>query len=193
MAAPTCPRRIRFAHSAARRLERAAAARRQGRRATCRPDHAHAALHGGSGAIHPREKGGAVLPLFAHTFPHVPMFASAAFKGQSRAGIYGDAVEETRLERGPAARRVEERRHRGAYARLLHQRQRPVADHGRPGRQRGPAAGRQRQHVGGRHARAWHRLDARPHPAGGDLRTGARDGPVPHGAGLGRRARCPAE
>jgi arylsulfatase A len=30
----------------------------------------------------------------AHTFPHVPMFASAAFKGKSRAGIYGDAVEE---------------------------------------------------------------------------------------------------
>ncbi|HTN77275.1 MAG TPA: sulfatase [Pirellulaceae bacterium] len=31
---------------------------------------------------------------FAHTFPHVPMFASPEFKGQSRAGIYGDAVEE---------------------------------------------------------------------------------------------------
>lgn len=31
---------------------------------------------------------------FAHTFPHVPLFASAEFKGKSRAGIYGDAVEE---------------------------------------------------------------------------------------------------
>ncbi len=31
---------------------------------------------------------------FAHTFPHVPMFASPAFQGKSRAGIYGDAVEE---------------------------------------------------------------------------------------------------
>lgn len=30
----------------------------------------------------------------AHTFPHTPMFASPAFKGKSRAGIYGDAVEE---------------------------------------------------------------------------------------------------
>ncbi len=30
----------------------------------------------------------------AHTFPHVPMFASPAFQGTSRAGIYGDAVEE---------------------------------------------------------------------------------------------------
>ncbi len=31
---------------------------------------------------------------FAHTFPHVPVFASPEFKGQSRRGIYGDAVEE---------------------------------------------------------------------------------------------------
>jgi len=30
----------------------------------------------------------------AHTFPHVPMFASPDFKGKSRGGIYGDAVEE---------------------------------------------------------------------------------------------------
>lgn len=30
----------------------------------------------------------------AHTFPHVPLFASADFKGKSKAGIYGDAVEE---------------------------------------------------------------------------------------------------
>ncbi|ODA34209.1 sulfatase family protein [Planctopirus hydrillae] len=29
-----------------------------------------------------------------HTFPHVPLFASQDFKGKSRAGIYGDAVEE---------------------------------------------------------------------------------------------------
>jgi arylsulfatase A-like enzyme len=34
------------------------------------------------------------LLYLAHTFPHVPMFASSAFKGKSRAGIYGDAVEE---------------------------------------------------------------------------------------------------
>ena len=31
---------------------------------------------------------------FAHSFPHVPLFASPAFKGRSRAGIYGDSVEE---------------------------------------------------------------------------------------------------
>ncbi|MEX2382017.1 MAG: sulfatase [Opitutales bacterium] len=31
---------------------------------------------------------------FAHTFPHIPMFASPDFKGKSRAGIYGDSVEE---------------------------------------------------------------------------------------------------
>lgn len=31
---------------------------------------------------------------FAHTFPHTPLFASPDFKGRSRRGIYGDAVEE---------------------------------------------------------------------------------------------------
>jgi len=31
---------------------------------------------------------------FAHTFPHVPLFASPAFKGKSRRGIYGDTIEE---------------------------------------------------------------------------------------------------
>jgi arylsulfatase A len=30
----------------------------------------------------------------AHSFPHVPLFASENFKGKSRAGIYGDTVEE---------------------------------------------------------------------------------------------------
>lgn len=31
---------------------------------------------------------------FAHSFPHVPLFASPQFKGKSRRGIYGDTVEE---------------------------------------------------------------------------------------------------
>ncbi len=34
------------------------------------------------------------LLYFAHTFPHVPLFASSEFKGKSRSGIFGDAVEE---------------------------------------------------------------------------------------------------
>jgi len=40
------------------------------------------------------KKGGPFFLYFAHTFPHVPLFASSAFKGKSRAGIFGDAVEE---------------------------------------------------------------------------------------------------
>ena len=40
------------------------------------------------------QKEGSFFLYFAHTFPHVPMFASPAFQGRSRAGIYGDAVEE---------------------------------------------------------------------------------------------------
>ncbi len=31
---------------------------------------------------------------FPHTFPHVPLFASESFRGKSKAGIYGDVVEE---------------------------------------------------------------------------------------------------
>ena len=31
---------------------------------------------------------------FAHTFPHVPLFASGRFKGKSPRGLYGDVVEE---------------------------------------------------------------------------------------------------
>jgi len=40
------------------------------------------------------QKGQPFFLYFAHTFPHVPMFASPEFKGKSRACIYGDAVEE---------------------------------------------------------------------------------------------------
>jgi arylsulfatase A-like enzyme len=40
------------------------------------------------------KKEGPFFLYFAHTFPHVPLFASPAFKDKSRAGIYGDAVEE---------------------------------------------------------------------------------------------------
>lgn len=39
-------------------------------------------------------KDGPFFLYFAHTFPHVPLFASPDFKGRSRAGIYGDTVEE---------------------------------------------------------------------------------------------------
>ncbi len=40
------------------------------------------------------QKGKPFFLYLAHTFPHVPMFASPAFQGTSRAGSYGDAVEE---------------------------------------------------------------------------------------------------
>ena len=39
---------------------------------------------------------------FAHTFPHVPLFASPAFKGKSRGGIFGDSVDETASSHPPA-------------------------------------------------------------------------------------------
>jgi arylsulfatase A len=43
--------------------------------------------------IHEHKKGPFFL-YFAHTFPHVPLIASGKFRGVSRRGLYGDAVEE---------------------------------------------------------------------------------------------------
>ena len=41
------------------------------------------------------ESGDAPFFLYlAHTFPHIPLFASEAFNGKSDAGLYGDTVEE---------------------------------------------------------------------------------------------------
>lgn len=39
-------------------------------------------------------KDGPFFLYMAHSFPHVPLFASPQFKGKSRAGIFGDTVEE---------------------------------------------------------------------------------------------------
>jgi len=41
-----------------------------------------------------RAKGGPFFLYLAHTAPHQPLYASARFKNKSRAGIYGDTVEE---------------------------------------------------------------------------------------------------
>ena len=39
-------------------------------------------------------RAGPFFLYLAHTFPHVPLFASDKFKGRSRRGLYGDVVEE---------------------------------------------------------------------------------------------------
>jgi arylsulfatase A-like enzyme len=39
-------------------------------------------------------KGSPFFLYLAHTFPHVPLFASGKFGGKSRRGLYGDVVEE---------------------------------------------------------------------------------------------------
>jgi arylsulfatase A len=41
-----------------------------------------------------QHKQGPFFLYFAHTFPHVPLFASERFRGTSRRGLYGDAVQE---------------------------------------------------------------------------------------------------
>lgn len=41
-----------------------------------------------------RSKNSPFFLFFAHTFPHIPLAASAAFKGKSNLGLYADCVEE---------------------------------------------------------------------------------------------------
>jgi len=41
-----------------------------------------------------RNKNKPFFLYFAHTFPHIPLFASEKFKGKSLRGLYGDVVEE---------------------------------------------------------------------------------------------------
>ncbi|HXX93750.1 MAG TPA: sulfatase [Planctomycetota bacterium] len=44
----------------------------------------------------------------AHTFPHVPLFASPGFKGRSPRGLYGDVVEELDWSTGEVLRALRE-------------------------------------------------------------------------------------
>jgi len=41
-----------------------------------------------------RSRHGPFFLYLAHTFPHIPLHASDRFRGKSRAGLYGDAIEE---------------------------------------------------------------------------------------------------
>jgi arylsulfatase A-like enzyme len=45
---------------------------------------------------------------FPHTFPHVPLYASARFRGKSKRGLYGDAVEELDWSVGEVMRTIRE-------------------------------------------------------------------------------------
>ena len=45
--------------------------------------------------------------FLSHTFPHIPLYASEAFKGKSAAGIYGDTVEELDWSVGQLLRHLE--------------------------------------------------------------------------------------
>lgn len=44
----------------------------------------------------------------AHTFPHIPLFASERFRGQSEAGLYGDTVETIDWSMGRIVQALEE-------------------------------------------------------------------------------------
>ncbi|MFZ5832903.1 MAG: sulfatase [Planctomycetota bacterium] len=54
------------------------------------------------------EKGKPFFLYFAHTMPHVPLFASERFAGKSRRGLYGDTVEELDWSCGEVLKAVRE-------------------------------------------------------------------------------------
>ncbi len=56
-----------------------------------------------------KRKGDPFFIYLAHNMPHVPIFASDRFKGRSKAGIYGDVVEELDWSVGEILRSLEER------------------------------------------------------------------------------------
>ena len=96
----------------------------------------------------------------AHTYPHIPLFASKAFQKTSPRGLYGDVVEELDWSVGQVLETLAQAGIGRQYAGLLHQRQRAVGSEGPRRRFRRSVARRQRQHLGRGHARAGHRLVA---------------------------------
>ncbi len=56
-----------------------------------------------------KSKDGPFFLYFAHTFPHQPLYASEKFSGKSKAGKFGDAVEEIDWSVGEIVRTLKER------------------------------------------------------------------------------------
>ena len=118
---------------------------------------------------------------FAHTYPHVPLFASKQFQKTSPRGLYGDVVEELDWSVGQV---LDTLRKEGLAKNTLVF---FTSDNGPwlvkdlAGGSPGLLAGRQRQHLGRRHARAGHRLVAgQDQGRRRQSRDGLLDGPVHH-------------
>jgi len=100
---------------------------------------------------------------FAHTFPHVPLFASQDFSGQESAWPVRRCSGGTRLERRPGSGHIAARKPRRKYTCLLHERPTGRADSGRA---RWPRPASYAAAMGstweGGYARTGHRLVAWP-------------------------------
>jgi arylsulfatase A-like enzyme len=107
------------------------------------------------------------LLYLAHSLPHIPLARSADFEGHSRAGIYGDVIEEIDASTGRILDALDIRRRRSAHAGRVQQRQRSVAAVRRARRLRGAAPRRQGDDVGRRRA-------GRRRYSGGPARFGRR-------------------
>ena len=156
-----------------------------------RSGHAHGALYRGSGEVHHRQQDRPFFLYLPHTAVHVPLHPGAAFKGKSANGTYGDWVEEVDWSVGRVLDTLRELKLDRTDPRIVHQRQRPVADARQERRNRRAVARRQRHHVGRRHARADDRLVARPHRRRhGVRRDHERDGRVARRSSNSPAAKC---
>ena len=109
-----------------------------------------------------------------HTAVHTPIHPGAAFAGKSANGRYGDWVEEVDWSVGRVLETLKELKLEERTLVLFSSDNGPWLTKGADGGSAGPAPRREREHLGGRHARADDRVVARQDPAGHDLRHRGR-------------------
>ena len=132
-------------------------------RAARRCVHPDRAVHAGCASLHPRVERRALLPL--HRLQHriFRFGVSASFQDRSRAGRYGDAIEEIDWSVGQVLDALKASQPGSKHNHGFFQRQRPVGERNGQklpgnsdtvGRRVGrPAAGHEGHHLGGRRAR----------------------------------------
>jgi len=97
----------------------------------------------------------------AHTFPHVPLFASNGFSGKSQRGLYGDVVEEIDWSVGQVLETLRQEKLADNTLVFFTSDNGPWLIQGRAGGSAGLLRDGKGSTWEGRHARAGHRLVAR--------------------------------
>ena len=101
-----------------------------------------------------------------HTYPHIPLGASARFRGKSAEGLYGDVVEEVDWSVGEVLQTLKQNGLDRNTLVMFSSDNGPVVS-GQPRK----AARAQEHDLRGRHSRAVHRPLDREHPGGPRVAT----------------------